>query len=96
MDAAFLAQLEAQTEELHESGLFKQERTIASPQQAVITLEDGSEVINMCANNYLGLADHPALIAAASAAMINIGASPNRTYGVAPDRAANVVRKVVS
>ena len=69
MDAAFLAQLEAQTNELHDSGLFKEERTIASPQQAVITLADGSEVINMCANNYLGLANHPALVDAAAAAV---------------------------
>ncbi len=69
MDAAFLAQLEAQTNELHDSGLFKEERTIASPQQAVITLADGSEVVNMCANNYLGLANHPALVDAAAAAV---------------------------
>lgn len=73
MDSAFLAQLETQTQELHESGLFKEERTIASPQQAVITLDDGSEVINMCANNYLGLANHPALVAAAAAAVTEFG-----------------------
>ena len=69
MDAAFLAQLEAQTEELHDSGLFKLERTIASPQQAMITLDDGHEVINLCANNYLGLANHPALVDAAARAV---------------------------
>ncbi|MDJ0498608.1 MAG: glycine C-acetyltransferase [Acidimicrobiia bacterium] len=69
MDAAFLAQLEAQTSELRDSGLFKEERTIASPQQAVITLADGSEVVNMCANNYLGLANHPTLVDAAAAAV---------------------------
>ncbi|MDJ0923146.1 MAG: glycine C-acetyltransferase [Acidimicrobiia bacterium] len=73
MDAAFLAQLEARTEELHESGLFKEERRIASPQQAVITLDDGTEVINMCANNYLGLANHPALVDAAAAAVHKYG-----------------------
>ena len=73
MDAAFLAQLEAQAEELHESGLFKEERTIASPQQAVITLEDGSEVINFCANNYLGLANEPTLVAAAASAVQEYG-----------------------
>ncbi len=73
MDAAFLAQLEAQTEDLHEAGLFKQERTIASPQQAIITLDDGSEVINMCANNYLGLANHPALVETASRAVRKYG-----------------------
>ncbi len=73
MDSAFLAQLETQTEELHELGLFKEERTIASPQQAVITLDDGSEVINMCANNYLGLSNHPALVEAAAAAVTRYG-----------------------
>ena len=73
MDSAFLAQLDAQTNELHELGLFKKERRIASPQQAVITLDDGSEVINMCANNYLGLSNHPALVEAAAAAVIEYG-----------------------
>jgi len=73
MDAAFLAQLEAQTRELRESGLYKEERTIASPQDAVITLDDGSQVVNMCANNYLGLANHPALVAAAADAVNEYG-----------------------
>jgi glycine C-acetyltransferase len=73
MDSAFLAQLDAQTQELHELGLFKEERTIASPQQAVITLDDGTEVINMCANNYLGLANHPSLVDAAAAAVREYG-----------------------
>ena len=73
MDSGFLAQLEARTEELHDLGLFKEERKIASPQQAVITLDDGSEVINMCANNYLGLSNHPALVKAAAAAVTKYG-----------------------
>ncbi len=73
MDAAFLAQLEAQTEELKESGLFKEERTIASPQEAVIILDDGSRAINMCANNYLGLSNHPALVEAAGRAVTEYG-----------------------
>jgi len=73
MDAAFLAQLEARTRELRETGLFKEERTIASPQEAVITLEDGSRVINMCANNYLGLSNHPALVEAAARAVTEHG-----------------------
>lgn len=58
----FLDFLKQETTKLKESGLFKGERVIVSPQQAVITLQDGSEVINLCANNYLGLADHPSLI----------------------------------
>ncbi|MDJ0664817.1 MAG: glycine C-acetyltransferase [Acidimicrobiia bacterium] len=73
MDAAFLAQLETQTRELRETGLYKDERTIASPQEAVITLEDGSRVVNMCANNYLGLANHPALVKAAADAVSEYG-----------------------
>ena len=73
MDAAFLAQLRTQTEGLKESGLFKEERTIASPQEAVITLDDGSQVINMCANNYLGLSNHPTLVEAAGQAVTKYG-----------------------
>ena len=50
-------------------GLFKAERIITSPQAAQITLDDGRTVLNFCANNYLGLADHPAMIEAAKAAL---------------------------
>ena len=50
-------------------GLFKTERVITSPQSAEITLADGRTVLNFCANNYLGLADHPDIIAAAKAAL---------------------------
>src|SRR5476649_1729785 len=66
----FLAQ---EINTLKENGLFKGERIIASPQKAVITLQDGSEVINLCANNYLGLADHPSLIEAAKQALDRYG-----------------------
>jgi glycine C-acetyltransferase len=54
---------------IREQGLFKSERIIASPQSAEITLADGRKVLNFCANNYLGLADHPDVIAAAKAAL---------------------------
>ncbi|KAF1709398.1 glycine C-acetyltransferase [Pseudoxanthomonas kalamensis DSM 18571] len=54
---------------LREQGLFKSERIIASPQSAEIVLADGRKVLNFCANNYLGLADHPDIIAAAKAAL---------------------------
>ena len=57
-----LAAIEAQ-------GLFKRERIITSPQSAEITLTDGRSVLNFCANNYLGLADHPDIIAAAKHAL---------------------------
>lgn len=69
----YLAQLTAQTADLKTAGLFKAERLIASPQSTAIRLEDGSEVINFCANNYLGLANHPQIIAAAKAGMDQYG-----------------------
>ena len=50
---------------IRDAGTWKEERVIISPQQAAIRVEDGQEVINFCANNYLGLSDHPALVAAA-------------------------------
>ena len=56
-------------EEIREQGLFKSERIITSPQSAEIELADGRTVLNFCANNYLGLADHPELIAAAREAL---------------------------
>jgi glycine C-acetyltransferase len=50
---------------IEEAGLFKNERIISSPQEAVIRLDTGQEVLNFCANNYLGLSNHPALVKAA-------------------------------
>jgi glycine C-acetyltransferase len=58
----YLQFLNTEIEKLKIEGLFKPERVITSPQQAVIKLQDGSEVINLCANNYLGLANHHDLI----------------------------------
>ncbi|WP_411832652.1 glycine C-acetyltransferase [Pseudoxanthomonas mexicana] len=60
-------------ESLRAQGLFKSERVIASPQSAEITLADGRTVLNFCANNYLGLADHPDIIAAAKDALDSHG-----------------------
>ncbi|MFQ5581046.1 MAG: glycine C-acetyltransferase [Mariprofundaceae bacterium] len=57
--------LEGELAAIKEAGLWKSERIIASDQKNDITLADGSEVINMCANNYLGLANHPEVIQAA-------------------------------
>ncbi|HEU4992838.1 MAG TPA: glycine C-acetyltransferase [Luteimonas sp.] len=59
----------ATLDEIRDAGLFKSERVITSPQAAEITLADGRTVLNFCANNYLGLADHPAMIAAAKEAL---------------------------
>lgn len=56
-----------------ESGLFKAERVIVTPQGAAIRVQDGQEVLNFCANNYLGLADHPALVEAAQEALPKYG-----------------------
>ncbi len=55
--------------ELEEQGLYKHERVIDSPQGAHITVQEGAEVLNFCANNYLGLADEPAVIRGAAEAM---------------------------
>ncbi|MBW8822655.1 MAG: glycine C-acetyltransferase [Xanthomonadales bacterium] len=60
-------------DEIRDAGLFKSERIIASPQSAEITLEDGRTVLNFCANNYLGLADHPDIIASAKQALDSHG-----------------------
>jgi glycine C-acetyltransferase len=69
MRTGLLADLAQRTAGLRDDGLFKSERVIASPQTAHITLADGSQVLNLCANNYLGLADHPELVQAAHAAL---------------------------
>lgn len=65
--------LTSQCLELREAGLYKEERVIDSPQEAVIRLEDGREVINFCANNYLGLSNHPRLVQAAHKALDRYG-----------------------
>jgi len=69
MVAEFENQLSQTLEEIKSQGLFKTERVITSPQEAHISITGGKRVLNMCANNYLGLADHPALVAAAKEAL---------------------------
>jgi glycine C-acetyltransferase len=69
MRTGLLADLAQRTAGLRDDGLFKSERVIASPQTAHITLADGTQVLNLCANNYLGLADHPELVRAAHTAL---------------------------
>src|SRR5216117_1944399 len=69
MIVEFEKQLSQTLEEIKSQGLFKTERVIIMPQEAHIAIAGGKRVLNMCANNYLGLADHPALIAAAKEAL---------------------------
>ncbi len=69
MFAEFDKQLANTLAEIRSQGLYKTERIITSPQDARIEITGGRRVLNMCANNYLGLADHPALIAAAKEAL---------------------------
>jgi glycine C-acetyltransferase len=76
----FRERLERETRALEAAGLLKRERVIAGPQGALVRLADGREMINLCANNYLGLADHPAVLAAAHDALTRYG------YGVASVR----------
>jgi glycine C-acetyltransferase len=73
MLAEFEKQLSQTLEEIKSQGLYKTERIITSPQDAHIKVAGGKEVLNMCANNYLGLADHPELIKAAKKALDDHG-----------------------
>jgi glycine C-acetyltransferase len=76
----FRERLSRETEALDAAGLLKRERVIGSAQGPVVRLADGREMINLCANNYLGLANHPAVLAAAQDALTRYG------YGVASVR----------
>ncbi|MBO4625622.1 MAG: glycine C-acetyltransferase [Bacteroidales bacterium] len=69
MYGKFQQHLSAELKSIDEAGLYKRERNIASAQSACIHLQDGSEALNFCANNYLGLADNPRLIEAAKKTM---------------------------
>lgn len=61
----FRKHLQQELEGIRNAGLYKTERIITSPQNAKIEVKGGKQVLNMCANNYLGLADHPEVIKAA-------------------------------
>ena len=79
----FASQLTSTLDEIEEQGLYKRERLIDGPQSAAIEVRDSeskTEVLNFCANNYLGLADHPELIAAAKTSLDEYG------YGMASVR----------
>ncbi len=68
-----LERIQHTLEEIREAGLYKEERVITTPQGVEIKVQDGSEVLNFCANNYLGLADDPDVIAAAHKALDDHG-----------------------
>jgi glycine C-acetyltransferase len=65
--------LQKELADIREAGLYKEERIINSPQEAEITLNSGAEVLNFCANNYLGLSNHPRLVEAAKEALDDRG-----------------------
>src|SRR5262245_3803278 len=73
MATEFIAELQRQLQELTDGGLFKRERVITSEQGAVVRTSDGRDVINLCANNYLGLSSHPRVIEAAHATLRDHG-----------------------
>jgi glycine C-acetyltransferase len=80
VNSAFQAHLRSQLDGQRAAGLYKHERLIGTPQGVRIRLADGREVLNLCANNYLGLAEHPRVRAAAHAALDRWG------YGLASVR----------
>jgi glycine C-acetyltransferase len=80
MYGQFQEHLQKQLAAIKESGLFKTERIISSPQGVRIKLQDGQELLNFCANNYLGLSSHPQVIAAAKKAL------DERGYGLSSVR----------
>jgi glycine C-acetyltransferase len=80
MYGTFKSHLRTKLEEIEGAGLYKRERVIAGPQQAMVTVAGGTPVLNLCANNYLGLANNPAIVAAAHNSLDNWG------YGLASVR----------
>ncbi len=80
MDEAFQKHLAQQLDGIRSAGTYKNERVIVTPQGTTIRVADGKPVLNLCANNYLGLAQHPAVAAAAKAALEQWG------YGLASVR----------
>ncbi|MGY6588509.1 MAG: glycine C-acetyltransferase [Wenzhouxiangella sp.] len=79
-DAATLKRLQDELDQIERDGLYKRERSITTPQRVAINTAEGGDVLNFCANNYLGLADNPEIIAAAKQALDQHG------FGVASVR----------
>ncbi len=69
MSSSFYQHLQSQIDQVKEDGLYKAERVITTAQQAQIAVSSGEQVVNFCANNYLGLANHPELIKAAKSGL---------------------------
>src|SRR6187455_2090971 len=80
MYTSFQKHISQQLDEIHAAGTYKNERVIMTPQGTTIRVADGKPVLNLCANNYLGLAQHPAIAAAAHGALEQWG------YGLASVR----------
>src|SRR5438270_13301281 len=80
MHDAFQQHVSGQLGEIRAAGTYKQERVITTPQGATVRVSDGKSVLKLCANNYLGLAQHAAVVAAAKEAIDNWG------YGMASVR----------
>src|SRR6266704_2558813 len=80
MYKTFHSRISSQLEEIRAAGTYKRERVIITPQGTMIRVSDGKPVLNLCANNYLGLAQHPAIAAAAKEALDKWG------YGMASVR----------
>ena len=73
MYQAFQKHLQQEISDIRAAGLYKNERVITSPQDALIKIADGREMLNFCANNYLGLSDHPEIKKAATQAIEDSG-----------------------
>jgi glycine C-acetyltransferase len=69
MSQAFYQHLQTELDGIRAAGLYKSERILTTPQGAVVKTTEGREVINLCANNYLGLSSHPKVIEAAHEAL---------------------------
>ena len=73
MNALFLEHLASTNQSIRDAGTFKHERVIDTAQGTLVRIADGRELLNMCANNYLGLAQHPSVRQAANDALARWG-----------------------